>query len=388
VSLKFISILLLFHFCFYYSCEEKLTPPNSLRLDFVVIAQDTTGFMELLEGKTFVDSARVFVNSYSYHNTYEDFTDENGQVVFQSILPDRYSVSITRFLSPDEVMKVTGVRIARVLNGQIKEIEVSGGVCSTTVYLYPSQLGSIVFSEIYYNGAPPPPPYYYHDQFTELYNNSDSVMYLDGLIIADVEYGYVDDEYIHAVHAYMFPGSGTDYPLNPGEFVIIAQDAIDHTEANANSVDLSDADFEYYAPNQPDVDNPDVENMIMVHHKYGYDFLYSVMNCGIVLLRVDDPYAVGYDNFDNILFPKENVIDGVEYRDNLSEVEYKRLSSDIDAGLTGGFEAYRGKSIERKIGYYREGRAILLDNNNSSIDFEVLSRPTPGYIHGVEGSGS
>jgi FKBP-type peptidyl-prolyl cis-trans isomerase 2 len=78
-----------------------------------------------------------------------------------------------------------------------------------------------------------------------LYNNSEDVVYLDSLIIADAEYGYRDEDYIHSVHAYMFPGDGDDYPLAPGEMVIVAQDAMNHS-AN-NSVDLSGAEFEYYA---------------------------------------------------------------------------------------------------------------------------------------------
>jgi hypothetical protein len=179
----------------------------------------------------------------------------------------------------------------------------------------------------------------------------------------------------------MFPGTGRDYPLYPGEFVIVAQDAVNHTEAVPNSVDLSRADFEYYV-GPPDVDQPDVENMIKLHHKYGIDFLYSVFNDAIVLLKVKDPFAYGYSQFDCILLPKSAVIDGVDYRDNLSEVDYKRLDASIDAGLTGGFESYQHKSVERRIDTYDGDRIILMDNNNSSIDFQVLDHPTPGYLFG------
>jgi len=78
--------------------------------------------------------------------------------------------------------------------------------------------------------------------------------------------------------------------------------------------------------------------------------------------------------------PKSAIFDAVEYRDNLTEVDYKRLDPSLDAGLTGGLETYQGKSIQRKIDRIVDGRIILMDNNNSSIDFEILDTPTPGWV--------
>ncbi|MBL7067953.1 MAG: DUF4876 domain-containing protein [Candidatus Marinimicrobia bacterium] len=242
----------------------------------------------------------------------------------------------------------------------------------------------LLISEIYYNGpssqTPNFIPYYFHDQFIEIYNNSEFTIYLDSLIIADVDSGHIDEDYIYSIHAYMFPGSGMDYPLSPGDFVVVAQDAIDHTNMVPGSVNLSQADFEYYVVDKIDVDNPDVTNMVTIHHKYGIDFLYSVINDALVILKVDDPYAVGYSEYDCLKFPKSTVIDGVDYRDNLEEVEFKRLDSSIDAGLTGGFDSYQGKSVQRYIDSHEGDRAILMDNNNSTIDFQVLNYPTPGYL--------
>jgi len=357
------------------ACTESVSPPESMRLQLNISVIDTSEFTQSIYGTTSVPDARVFLNSISYYNTYDTLSDSSGSAIFNGILPDLYNISVTKTIPADLCSTVTGVALPRALNGQVQNIEITGSTCNVTVYVTPSSIGTIIFSEIYYNGSVKNPiPYYYHDQFTELYNNSDDVVYLDSLIIADAEYGYRDEDYIHSVHAYMFPGDGDDYPLAPGEMVIVAQDAINHT-AN-NSIDLSGAEFEYYAYGQSDVDYP-ATNMIQLHHKYGVDFLYSVKSSAVVLLKVADPYAYGYDNYNQIQLPKSAVLDGVEYKEDLTDYAYKRLGPTIDAGITGGFEMYQSKSIQRKIDYYKDGRAILMDNNNSSIDFGVITPPTP-----------
>ena len=361
------------------SCSESVAPPKSMRTDYFVSVLDTSGFTEQLTGNTHVQGAQVFANSISYQNVYQGMTDSGGQAQLKDILPDQYNFSITKRLAPEEVSQITGQSIERILNGQIQNVEISE-TDTIQVYIHAATLGRLVFSEISYNGSPSDPiPYYFHDQFTELYNNSDDTLYLDSLIVADADGGYIDDDYIHSVHAYMIPGSGHDHPLAPGEMIIIAQDATDHSSVNKSSIDLSDADFEYFAPDQGDV-NYDAPNMKQLHHKYGIDFLYSVMSDALTILKVDDPYAYGYDDHDCILFPKSAILDAVEYRDNLSETKYKRLDPSLDAGLTGGIETYQGLSVQRKISRYEGDRIILMDNNNSSIDFEVLEEPTPGYI--------
>ena len=92
----------------------------------------------------------------------------------------------------------------------------------------------LVISEISACG-PPGAGLYYHDKYVEVYNQSDSVVYLDGIIVAVVYassylgLNYVDDpEFVHSKNVWKFPGSGTDFPIQPGEFKVCAEDAIDH----------------------------------------------------------------------------------------------------------------------------------------------------------------
>lgn len=360
-------------------CTDNVSAPGSMRVDYYVTVKDTSGLTAAITGSEIVSGAQVFASSVSYQNSTRQETDELGQAVLEKILPDIYNFSVTRRYSEEEVFQATGQSIERVLNGQVQNIQITDED-SMEIFINPVSLGKLVFSEIYYNGSPANPiPYYFHDQFTELYNNSTDTIYLDSLIIADVEYGFAEEDVIHAVHAYMFPGTGKDYPLAPGEFKIVAQDAINHADINTGSIDLSNADFEYFVGDKGDV-NADATNMIRIHHKYGNDFLYSVMNNAVVILKVNDPYQYGYDDFERILLPKSAIFDAVEYRDNLSEMDFKRLDPSLDAGLTGGLENYSGKSIQRKVDRIIDGRLILMDNNNSSIDFEILDVPTPGYV--------
>ena len=78
---------------------------------------------------------------------------------------------------------------------------------------------------------------------------------------------------------YAFPGSGTDYPVAPGEEVLIAVNAINHKEINPKSFDLSKAKFEFYDessnPRFQDSDNPNVDNMV---NWYDYSRTYWAMH--------------------------------------------------------------------------------------------------------------
>ena len=376
---KFIILLLLIFFIV-LSCTLDIEPPTSMRFSASVTIKDTTA----IGNDTLVANADVIMQSITYGDIYESSTNETGTAIFNDLLPDRYNILATgKRVSIAEIV---------IINGQLQDTSLyveSNDTLALQIIAQTSKTSALVISEIYYTGAKSIIPSYFHDQFTEIYNNSPETLYLDSLIIADVESGYIDEPLFHSSHAYMFPGDGDDYPIGPGEFIVIAQDAIDHTPNPVNSVNLLNADFEYFAPygynNKPtgDVDNPYVQNMVQIHHEYGNDFLYSVFNNAILLMKVEKPYEYGYDEFERILLPKDGVIDGVEYRDNVSQLDHKRIDGSIDGGLTGGIASYSTQSVERNIDRYEEGRMILMDNNNSSLDFHVNKPPTPGWVEEV-----
>lgn len=142
-----------------------------------------------------------------------------------------------------------------------------------------SRRRGVVFSE--WKGEPlftPQEGTYFGSEYVRLYNNADTTIYLDGLIIGDGlawQFDYpnfpcsrytpyvLDPGGIWSHLFYEFPGRGKDYPLSPGETAVLATDAIDHRPLFSEGLDLRGADFEFYEGGG-DVDNPDVPNLVDV----------------------------------------------------------------------------------------------------------------------------
>ncbi|MDD4828472.1 MAG: hypothetical protein PHR97_07435, partial [Bacteroidales bacterium] len=99
--------------------------------------------------------------------------------------------------------------------------------------------GGIIFRQIYYAGSKTfEGANYTKDQFLELYNNSDGIQYLDSLCIgalAPVNSTTSNNPWAGRdvlglfQMTWMIPGDGDDYPLAPGESVVLAFNAIDHS---------------------------------------------------------------------------------------------------------------------------------------------------------------
>ena len=130
----------------------------------------------------------------------------------------------------------------------------------------------LIIAEIFFAGTlRPSGNQYYGDDYVKLYNNTNHVIYADGLTLFETKftttekYDYTPNIMNEAVtvHAlYTIPGSGTEHPVQPGEYMLLADTGIDHRQANSNSFDLSHADFEWYdlstSPSSMDIDSPTV----------------------------------------------------------------------------------------------------------------------------------
>ena len=258
--------------------------------------------------------------------------------------------------------------------------------------------GNIIFKELYFCGVP---SYYFRDQCYELYNNSNSVVYLDGLHIANLEpttattslptWEDEKDAFVYGARVWKFPGNGTEYPLQPGESIIVAQHARNHQEANAESpVDLSGAEFEFYMGSTTYADMPAI-NMDHVFYQGKADigtvpqWLVSVFGGAYVIFKVPegetwDPvntdWAIPVGTSSTTRFakiPVEYVWDAVELGNNESMVNAKRVPGLLDAGMSWVGNIYCGLSVAR---YVEEGKTlnngspIYMDTNNSTTDFE------------------
>lgn len=117
---------------------------------------------------------------------------------------------------------------------------------------------------------------YPYSGYFRIYNNSADTLYADGLCLfesgwtSDNKQAYTPDimgEAVTVGAVYQIPGTGRDVKVAPGASLVIADQAIDHTQANPNAYDLSRADFEWYDETEKklDIDNPDVPNLLKVY---------------------------------------------------------------------------------------------------------------------------
>lgn len=210
---------------------------------------------------------------------------------------------------------------------------------------------------------------------------------------------------------YVVPGTGKDYPVLPGKSILIVDNAINHTEANPNSFDLTKADFEWYDestnPNFMDVNNPDVPDM---DKYYCYTTtIWGPHNRGFksyVLARVPEgvnkdsylrnyPYHYEYEMVlpagtfpmegDCYKIPNEWVLDAVNCSIE-SNFVWLVTAPSLDLGWTycGSVDqdaSRYGKSVRRKVASTTaDGIVLLQDTNNSAADFEAEAKADPFYI--------
>lgn len=162
-------------------------------------------------------------------------------------------------------------------------------IVETKAFDEPVGSKGLVISEIFFTGTTTPQgKQYSDDQYIKIGNNSNETLYLDGYAFAETEFLSVNKQsYTPDIMAdtttigaiYAFPGNGNDYPIAPGEEILLAVNAINHKEVNPKSFDLSKAKFEFYDvssnPKFQDSDNPNVDNMV---NWYDYSRTYWSMH--------------------------------------------------------------------------------------------------------------
>lgn len=339
--------------------------------------------------------------------TFENFTEgfklqkqlSEGVNVIDSLIPGTYSINITGSVDlGDREYVINGSKVNQVLmqDGAALSVDISG-----------SAIGKLAFSEIFYAGTN---PRYFRDQFYEIINNSEDVIYLDGIFFANLTPTTAttelptwpagdDGKYVYAERVWKFPGQGEDYPLLPGESVSISQFAANHTlpQYSPNSpIDGSTSEFEFNMGNAnfPDQPAPD-----MVHFFFdgasskgtAPQYLTSVFGGAFVIFRAPDNEI--YDPVNNLQLqtrdlsstltrlyakiPLDYVIDAVEAGHNENMIAAKRVASTLDAGMTYVGATYNSLGVRRKLKERRaDGTPILQDTNNSTEDFERMVVPT------------
>ena len=204
-------------------------------------------------------------------------TGATGEVTIPDLPAGKYFVSARRVFTNLELQALAQVTDAAGFAGE-GGIDVSPTLTVGSIQIPASRRRSLLISEWSFNSRNIPGSGTYHfGGYLELYNNSDSTIYLDGVLIAHAWSqlgdwpGYPcvtsepfrnDPAGLWAQKIATFPGSGRDFPLMPGDNVVVATDAVDHRDLFPGMIDLRDADFEFLG--SADVDNPAVPNMLDV----------------------------------------------------------------------------------------------------------------------------
>ena len=257
---------------------------------------------------------------------------------------------------------------------------------------------------------------YYGDGYIKIFNNTDHVLYADGLAFCESKFKSVQYyEYSPDIRKdtftvwsiYVIPGRGTDHPVMPGQSLLICDTGIDHRVANPNSFDLSKAAFEWYdvstSPSHLDIDSPTVPNLdkwycytlsFYVLHNRGFtsfalaripkninkeqylkEFLYTYYYTMYLPQGTFPMKQTGYK------IPNTWIVDGVNCSVQSSRL-WNILPPSVDAGWTHvGYtdhdKARYSRSIRRKLQFIdRNGVIHLQDTNNSTDDFNTECIPS------------
>lgn len=272
-------------------------------------------------------------------------------------------------------------------------------------------LSPLIFKEIYYCGSRQPnekQTVWFRDQYYEIYNNGVKTIYLDGLYFASLDpWGATANtkipnwpaedkgKYVYSQWVWKIPGKGKDYPLAPGESVVLAQLAVDQRIPAYNPqvpIDCSIAEFEFKVNNPtyyPEKGNAPSMELVFYNgtNSPGKSLQYMTGVAGIVYAIFQIPEGEVYDPVNdksmktqdglggNPWYAKiliDNVLDAVEAGPNETSIQYKRAPILLDKGMTTVGNMYIAKSIARKVAEYNEdGTPRLQDTNDSTEDFDT-----------------
>jgi hypothetical protein len=382
--------------------------PNAPTLSIrAVLDTSYTALADSLGWAAGVPSAtvRVHVMAEPYDSSYwqEATADSTGVATFTDLLAGLYEVLVVRRLTAAESVRGNGVRV--VAGGRRIWLPVSG---VEDVMMAPNHRGSLLFGEIAV--AVTIPEGYTDAKYFEVYNNSDTTIYLDGKYWGigwnlNRDYPYWpcaqtapirnDPEGIWTRLVEQFPGRGTDHPLAPGRTALIAKAAIDHRAVYPGLYDLSRADFEFggYGTSADNPDVPDLEDIglspFAVYGALGPGApVYLAEPVDLATLpRYIDPHS-GYTW---VRIPRVLILDawaGIEdfatesYEASPACLEdfnraFERLAGPVFEYLT---DFPDGLSFQRRIvAVLPDGRKVLQDTDTSMEDF-VKAPWTPGWV--------
>jgi hypothetical protein len=348
-------------------------------------------------------------------DTWEEITtDDAGVATIDRPLPGLYRVYVGRTLTAGEAA-AAGSPVRAFGDGRTVTLESSGGL-QLEFLPRADTVGTLVISEV--SGYAPPPwetnGSYNDAMYFEVFNNSSTMQFLDGLLFGPSVWGTEtiptpcvasqparsDPAGVYAEQVIQFPGSGSEFPILPGQASVVALSAIDHRFAHPDLIDLSGASFEIRGA--ASADNPSVPDMLDV------GLSPFVVNLGGVSVSRLTP---GAESYFLARGPRPSELP-ILYRDGNGVGSVRIARSDIldVAALTGeyveserefppcapfvhpDFDRYEGGflpialgvetprlSFQRRGLRLEDGHQLLQDTGTSAVDF-FLGDLTPGTV--------
>ncbi|MDQ1087952.1 DUF4876 domain-containing protein [Siphonobacter sp. SORGH_AS_1065] len=365
-------------------------------------------------------------------------TDASGRVTFPGVVGGVYSVIARRLVQMQEYSSYTGIPVDQdvvLIDSLINVNFTASNTIPTRLTLKVNPMGNWVIKQVYYAGSDTLNGAGIRDQFIEIYNNSNAELYADSLCVGLLqgvrsrsisseflvaETGQYDwskslnipaawrdkanTDYVYAHTLVMIPGNGSQYPVKPGESIIIAQNAQNHktgyvgrdgkmipTKTAGLTVDLSQANFEFYRGIRPsDVDNPAVPNVAIINANAS-DLEMAPQGLDAVVIfkapqnllewpRIPLPtvQTITVNTLYNFQIPTTYLIDVVELQPSSTQTYPRKVPVRLDASykyVPGG--AYSSQSIIRKTVKTINTRRILATTANSQTDFGYFERAQP-----------
>lgn len=307
---------------------------------------------------------------------------------------------------------------------QIKTLALVAGMIMTSnanATITPTKVssGDLVIGKVFYSASKKAggSGNYVAGQYIEIYNNREEEVEITGMYVALVESESATSAYTQAAieadadlkaklggkvvvkQIFQIPTDKT-YTIGAGKSIIICNSATDHTAGAVTGHDLSGADFEVKTTNANYPHNDAVPAMNLIYTMTPtLDFMNlsytGTGSASVVLLKNNEKAIVTAE--ESLVFGRGKTtgnkfalvnpyyaIDAVEILGNVKnkgvDATLKRFSDTYDAGYasTEGTGGYLGETVYRKTAFNMpDGRKVLYDTNNSSVDFKSSTTIQP-----------
>jgi hypothetical protein len=394
--------------------ESDSTPGDTTGHDTTIVQRATLTVTALVAGSDAAIAAQlgwtggvIAGATVRARRGYQDLvgqTDSLGRVTFTDVLPGLRQISILRLLTDAERALLAPENADLTAFGGGGNLYVEPPLTEVTYVARGTSRGSLVISENF------PSTWLGNDNYLfgtyiELYNNADTTIYLDGKLFGFgpsfrrdapelglpcslTQQWQTDPDGLWSPLLYRFPGTGQQYPLQPGEAAVLATDAIDHSQVDPRWPDLSRARFEFLGP--ADVDNPAAANIVPVATAFddilghgprfdGSNIYFIANDLDVSTLPTVQPpnYRVPIPRV-----PRGEILDVVTLLNTLAFWEQYgfvlcpvQVSPDFDTSPAFILENGPFMSVVRKpLG------TLLLRSRSTVNDFEIVTVPTPGSV--------